>query len=770
MGAAFSAAEQRAHQEAYAARRAAEGDGYDARTARRDASGAPKFLNRLILEPSPYLRQHAHNPVDWRPWGPAALAEAEASGRPIFLSVGYATCHWCHVMEAESFDQEDVAAALNRDFIPIKVDREELPGVDETYMLATMLMTGRGGWPNSVWMTPAGEPFYAAMYLPKAEFERALIALAETWATQRDAVDATAAQLSQTMRAYAAHRDAAAEITPEIHVAAQAAVAEKYNEAHGGFGVTHQFPLEVYLQFLLDRWSRNGDEDARRMALNSLDAILAGAVHDHAGGGFHRYAVDPGWSVPHFEKMLYNQGEMVRTLTAAWEISGAARYRRGAERAIAYALRDMRAEGGGFYAAEDADSIDPATGEKAEGAFYLWRRDAFRAALTADGVDVDAASAALGLDWGPKLEAGHPLAMETDALNTAPGLDGALEALRRARTERPRPLRDEKIIAGWNGLMIRALADAAAAYRRPDYAAAASEAAEAIWRKLWRGDRLMRFATDAQAAEGRPGAVEDYAWFGLGLLALHDYLGPNHGDAARWKSRADQVARAMLARFQDGDGRLKMTEADGPLGPIYQQDDSATPSGESSALEFLALLAKRDRGVEFQLAAERLLAALSGGVAARPGERLTALQAAAILHRGEARPRRPLSNGVATVSARRDGASLILDLRVAEGWHVNAHRPLQADLIGTALRGEDLASVAYPEATQISLGFSDTPLAVLKGDAAIVAALTPSSEGRPIRAELTLQACSDQECLAPVTAAFRVGEPPAVAAAEPPRK
>ena len=745
--AAYDAATHQRHGEAYAARRAAEGDAYEPRTELRTENGAPRFLNRLILEASPYLRQHAHNPVDWRPWGPAALAEAVASGKPIFLSVGYATCHWCHVMEAESFDTLEVAAALNRDFIPIKVDREERPDVDETYMLATMLINGSGGWPNSVWLTPQGEPFFAGTYFPKDDFLQVLAAVAASWRDQRETAVTAAAQLGSAMRAYAAHRDAAAEIDATVFGAARRTIVARYNSLSGGFSQTAQFPLEVYLDYLLDRWRREGDDVALGVAGGTLDAILAGALHDHAGGGFHRYTVDPGWTTPHFEKMLYNQAQLARALIAAWEATGEPRYRRGAERALDYALREMRAPDGGFYAAEDADSLDPETGEKQEGAFYLWRAETLAAALGDQAAQI---GAKLGVGGPPRLEAGSPLLVDIEELDELPGLDAALESLRRVRAARPRPLRDEKVIAGWNGLMIRALAEAAAAFDRPDYAEAADAAAQAVWRSLWREDRLLRFAGSAT-----PAALEDYAWLGLGLLALWDL----DGGEPRLR-RARLLADAAATRFGDDAGRLKMSETDGPLGPVYQQDDGATPAGESAALELFAKLARRERSLQSQQRAEGLLAALSGGLVARPAERVTALQAAALHAQGEAGPRRALSNGVVRVSAARRGDKAVFRLALREGWHLNAHQPLEAYLIPTALEGETVLSVDYPGAKRIRLGFSETPLAVLEGQPEITAALRPEAASGPVVISLTLQACSDEICLAPEKAAFRLGPPP----------
>jgi hypothetical protein len=714
----------------------AKGPGYLPRTRHLTPDGRPKYVNRLILEPSPYLIQHAHNPVDWRPWGAEALAEAKARDLPIFLSVGYATCHWCHVMEEESFDNEAVAQVLNAHFIPVKVDREQHPALDQVFISATQIQQGHAGWPNSLFLMPDGRPFHTGTYFPRPHFLELLQAVAQMWRSgQRGEFERVAGQLAAAIRRLAPATIATAPPPDEaVFAAAAGQLAEMHNAREGGFSTSQQFPQEGFILYLLDHWRRSGEPRALRIAARTLEAIAAGGIHDHVGGGFHRYTVDPNWRTPHFEKMLYNQAQLARAFVEGWEATGNPAWRRAAERAFAYVLRDMTDPQGAFYAAEDADSPD-GSGEREEGAFYVWPPEAVRAAL---GADADWAVSALGLDQRPTIEAGPVAHLDPSEPPDFARLDPALERLRAARDGRPRPLRDEKVIAGWNGLMIRALAEAAVAFEAPAYAEAAARAAEALWSRLWTGARLMRLWAGGRAHEA--GVLEDYAWAGLGMLALWDASG-----AETWRERAAALARAALDLFADGTGRLRMAAEDGPLGPVYDSADGATPSGESSMLELLARLDRRLPEPGFRAAAERLAGALAGQLAQAPLLRPDALAAVRILAAGESGLRRALARGA--VRARLAPGGTRLSLEIAAGWHVNAHEPGVDGLIGARLEG---AGADWPAGRPLRLGFSDRPVRVYEGRLEL--ALAPAAE----LVSLTVQPCSGTACLAPETAAFRL--------------
>ena len=726
---------------------AAKGADYRPRTHLIGGDGRARYVNRLIEEASPYLLQHAHNPVDWRPWGPETLAEAAALDRPIFLSVGYATCHWCHVMEEESFDDEEVAAALNAGFVPVKIDREQHPGLDHVYITATQLQNRHAGWPNSLWLLPDGRPFHTGTYFPKAQFLQVLGAVRAAWEDpeRRREVEEVAGRLSDGVRRFTQVRTGGATaLDPTVFARAAEQILGMHNVRQGGFSTGQQFPQEGFVLFLLDHWRRTGDAPSLAAATRTLDAIAAGGIHDHVGGGFHRYAVDPNWRTPHFEKMLYNQGLLSRAFIEGWEITGAAAWRRAAERCFAYVLRDMTDPDGAFYAAEDADSRD-AGGRLEEGAFYAWTPDEAARAAGDRGV-----VSALGLDAAPTIEAGAVAHLAPGAEIDFAALDAQLEKLRLAREGRERPLRDDKVIAGWNGLMIRALAEGAVALDEPRWSHAAARAGEVIWARLWNrgrdGGRLARLWAQGRARE--EGALEDYAWLGLGFLALADATGE-----AVWRDRVLALVDAIEDRFADGSGRLRMAAADGPLGPIYDSADGATPSGESSALELLARFGRRCAGAEVEGRARSLAATLAPLLADQPLLRPDALAAARILDGvaaqgaggtggGESGPRRVLGQGTVRVHLRPDR----LVLEIARGWHVNAPGT-GGEFAAVSLDG---AEAVWPAAREATLGFAEAPVPVYEGR---VEAPLRAPSGQLL---LRLQACSDRLCLAPEAATFRL--------------
>lgn len=713
---------------AYAAR----GPDHVPRTHLMDA-GKARYVNRLIQEASPYLLQHAHNPVDWRPWSEDVLAEAQARDMPIFLSVGYATCHWCHVMEEESFDNEEVAHLLNTHFIAIKIDREQHPELDHLYITATQLQQGHAGWPNSLFLMPDGRPFHTATYMPKDQFMQVVAAIGETWnrAASRPEIETVASNLSNAVQRFTQMKsNQFAALGEEVFALAASRLLGMHNAMEGGFSHSQQFPQEGYLLFLLDHWRRTGDAASLTVVLETLDAIAAGGIHDHVGGGFHRYATDPNWRTPHFEKMLYNQALLTRAFIEAWEISGAPEYRRAAERTISYVARDMTDPDGAFYAAEDADSRD-ASGELEEGAFYVWSPDQ----LAALGLGITISL--LGLDEAPTLEGGAVIHLQPRQPTDWSALDEVLDKLKAERDTRARPLRDDKVIAGWNGLMIRAFAEAAVAFDNPGYADLAARAGDAVWNRLWLGDRMARLWAGGKPLED--GALQDHAWMGLGFTALHDATGDK-----KWIDRAALLAETIQARFADGSGRLKMAMADGPLGPIYDSSDGATPSGESSALEFLARLLRRTPSPTMEGNALALRNALSGPLAEQPLLRTDALAASRILDTGESGRRRALAKGTVFAHLGQDA----LMLKIAPGWHLNAHEPGQDWLIGANIEG---AVASWPAGKPFRAGFSAEEITVYEGTLTV-----PVRDISGETLDLTLQVCSDQICLEPETVTFRL--------------
>ena len=719
------------------------------RTKYLGAGGAPTYRNRLILERSPYLRQHAHNPVNWFPWGDEALAEAKRRDVPIFLSVGYATCHWCHVMEEESFDNTAVAEVLNRHYVAVKVDRETLPHIDAQYMLATQILDQRGGWPNNVFLMPDGSPIVSMGYAPADSFRNALLGMADDWRNPegRAAMAGQAESVSELVRLISLRRTAAAEVDETVFDQATAETLGNHDDFEGGFGSAPKFPNETTILWMLDRYERTGDREALDAATTSLKHMVAGGIHDQVGGGFHRYSVDSQWLTPHFEKMLYNQALIGQALVQAWQLTGDPVFERAARRAMDYVIREMTAPGGGFFSAQDADSRIVAGGEMEEGAFYTWNPDQIDAALGGEGQMV---RAVLGLDRSPTVPTGSIAHLDPAGRADFARLDPLLERMRVARTSRPAPLTDTKVIAGWNGLMIRTLADAGVAFREPRYLSAAARAYEFV------GGRMLGASGDlARAWADGPlemGTLRDYAWLGLGALALFDATGEG-----RYLSAAARMADQIHARFSDGPGApLRMSQNPGPLGGSYDVIEGATPTGSASALALYARLSKRiaddARAVDYRDKADTLLGALAVSLKEAPTASMSAIDAAAMHLKGETGPARPLGNGVAKARLSVAGQTMRVDLDFGPGWHANSDRPLSPDLIATSLSGTGVAAVQYPPAKTVNLGFQSEPLAVIDGQTAITAQRNAGAGS----ADLTIQICNDSLCLPPERVTFRL--------------
>ena len=581
--------------------------------------------NRLAGEQSPYLLQHADNPVDWYPWGDEAFAAAREGDRPIFLSIGYSTCHWCHVMAHESFEDASIAAVLNRDFVPVKLDREERPDIDRVYMTFVQATTGAGGWPMSVWLTPDLKPFFGGTYFPptarwgRPGFIDVLTELARAWRDERDKVVSSADGLVERLREATEGQQSPA-TAARAPVASRAAVDEgvaqfrqAFDARHGGFGGAPKFPRPSELFFLMQAHALTGDADARAMALETLRAMALGGMRDHLGGGFHRYSVDAEWRVPHFEKMLYDQAQLVLAYLDAAQLSSDEFYATVAEDTLDYVARDLTSPDGAFFSAEDADSSDPdaagAAPEMREGAFYVWSADELDALL---GDDAPVARRRFGIEDGGNAPAdpqgeflGKNLlyvaqSIEDIAARTGRTPDQVVAALARARQvlfeargRRPRPHRDDKVITAWNGLMIAAFARAARALpanpRRDAWRDAATRAAGTIRDRLWReaDRRLLRRARGGEA--GVDAFCEDYAYLAWGLLELFQATGTR-----RWLEWALEIAAVQTELFFDErDGGWFATTGDDPsvLLRLKEDYDGAEPAAASVTVRNLITMA-----------------------------------------------------------------------------------------------------------------------------------------------------------------------------------
>jgi uncharacterized protein YyaL (SSP411 family) len=530
------------------------------------------MANRLVAETSPYLLQHKDNPVDWYAWGEEALARAKAEDKPMLVSIGYSACHWCHVMEHESFEDPETAAYMNEHFVSVKVDREERPDVDAIYMQAVQAMTGHGGWPLNAFVDPDGVPFFGGTYFPPdnrhgmPSFRQVLEGVAEAWATKREEIRSAAPRTVDQLAAIARVRPSEEALSPEVLEEAERNLATQFDPQHGGFGGAPKFPPASALEFLMMRGSQSG----LSIVTTTLEGMAKGGIYDQVGGGFARYSVDAHWLVPHFEKMLYDNALLARAYLHAWQLTGNESFRRVCEETLDWALREMRGPEGGFYSALDADS------EGEEGKFYVWTEGELREVLDEDA---DAVLQYWGVDRGPNFEGRSILHTAGPQIDSAQ-LARAREKLYAVRTQRVWPGLDDKRITAWNALMISALADAGAALERADYIDAARACADFIDRDMRdeRG-RLLRTYKDGRASLN--GYLEDHAFLVEALLVLYEAT-----FETRRFVRARELADSMVERYHDDEGGgFFTTSSDHEALVVRPKDfeDHPIPSGNSSA-------------------------------------------------------------------------------------------------------------------------------------------------------------------------------------------
>jgi uncharacterized protein YyaL (SSP411 family) len=605
----------------------------------------PLMANRLGSEKSPYLLQHADNPVDWYPWGDEAFERAKREDKPIFLSIGYSTCHWCHVMEHESFEDSAVAKLMNDVFVSVKVDREERPDIDDIYMMVCQMMTGSGGWPLTIIMTPDRKPFFAATYVPKtARFGRIgmleLIPRIKTlWATQRGQVLSTAAEITASL-GKVSHESCGEMLGLDILDKAYRDLADRFDAEHGGFSRAPKFPTPHNLMFLLRYWKRTGRRNALDMVEKTLRMMRRGGIYDHVGFGFHRYSTDERWQVPHFEKMLYDQALLALAYTEAYQATANEIYLAPAREILEYVLRDMTSEEGGFYSAEDADSEDE------EGKFYLWTEDEIRRILGEESAEIilqvfgvedsgNFTDEATGRRNARNIlylrqeisDLAARIALPEQELRER--LEEARQRLFAAREQRVHPLKDDKILADWNGLMIAALAKAAQVFERPEYVEAAAAAADFVLANLCLPDgRLLHRYRDGEA--GVVANLSDYAFLVWGLIELYQA-----GFDETYLMRALDLNRSMIEHFWDGDhGGFYFTPDDGENLLTRKKDiyDGAIPSGNSVAMLNLLRLARLTGNQELEARAAELGKAFSGAVGQAPAAYTQLLMAVDFAH------------------------------------------------------------------------------------------------------------------------------------------
>jgi len=563
--------------------------------------------NRLSTENSPYLLQHAQNPVDWYPWGAEAFQAASDENKPILLSVGYSSCHWCHVMEKESFSDPIIATKMNRLFINIKVDREERPDVDNLYMQALQAMTGQGGWPMTMFLTPDGKPFFGGTYYPPEDFhgmpsfERILDAVSDAHTDQINEIHVASAEIIRRIQEMAHPSSQGQDISTDALGASFTAFDAAFDPSHGGFGGAPKFPQPLVLEFLLRHYKGTGNAKALEMVTTTLDAIAEGGIRDHLAGGFHRYATDSFWAIPHFEKMLYDNALLTSVYLHAFQITGNSNYKSIVEETIDYVLREMTADSGGFYASQDADT----NGE--EGVTYVWSKK--QIAVLFDQDTAEMVCGYYGITDTGNFEGSTVLSVRH---NLPQQIFGQIKEVRSklltARNERPQPFTDTKIIVAWNGLMLRGLAEAGTTLGRPDYMAAATKNAQFLLDNLIVDGRLVR-----SSYNGSPSPInaylEDYASLGLGLLTLYESsLEP------KWLQAAIELSDRLLDLFwEDSTQLLYDTGFDQEPLLIRPRDiiDNAIPCGNSLAAEFLLRMGTLNDNVMLRNTVETMLKTVS---------------------------------------------------------------------------------------------------------------------------------------------------------------
>ena len=740
-----------------------------------NVAGSWKYTNRLIDETSPYLLLHAHNPVEWYPWGEEAFAKARAEDKPIFLSVGYSTCYWCHVMERLVFSDLQIAGQMNADFVNIKVDREERPDIDRIYMVATQLIAGHGGWPNSVFLTTDLQPFFAGTYFPpddahgRSSFPRVLGMIRRHWTQKREEVLEISAELTTAIRELESGSRVAAMAPDSALVArALATIRGRYDASNGGFGGAPKFPPAIRLDLLMADAERFRGDAARRIALHTLAQMAQGGVYDQIGGGFHRYATDAEWRVPHFEKLLYNQAQMARLYVRAYELTGQVRWRWVAKDIFAFVAREMTAPEGGFYSALDAET------EAEEGKYYTWTEAALDVVL---GEHAAAFWAVYGLTPMPEGE-GNVLYVETAFAEAAAELEtdetalrASVDALRKrvleARQQRVYPLLDDKVLTAWNGLMIEAYARGYEVLGEEDYRRAAERAADFALGELRHPDGGL-WRVHRQGEPRHRGFLNDYAFLLRGLTVLHRATGNG-----RWLAAARELADVMAARFTDREqGGLFFTEADTELLERSKSaQDSALPAGNAVAAHALLDLAESTGEAHYRIRAAQILHAFGGGMRAQPGASV-ALAAAAerYIRSPPLRVPLPVAQGAKTdslvgmrlelsgwpVVGETFAVAVHLDIRA--GWHINANPAAGDMLVPTSLTlNADLPlgfeGVRYPRGEPYVFAALAETLLVYRGQVTLWADLSlperAAGTAGDVRLLVQYQACEDARCLPP---------------------
>ncbi len=735
---------------------------YQPRTRYLDEKQQPIYTNRLILEDSPYLLQHAHNPVDWFPWGEEAFSEAKIQNKPVFLSIGYSTCHWCHVMEEESFDNEVVAKHMNENFICIKVDRELHSDVDTYYMTAVMMMQGQGGWPMSSFLTPDRKPFFGGTYYQPTQFISLMSNVSDLWKKEHTEILEQADKLSQQLAEIITSRQSLNEIGINVVDVTAQAIMNHYDQYHGGFGQAPKFPNEPYLYFLLEYALYSGDRNILNAVTETLHIQSCGGIYDQVGGGFHRYATDVNWLVPHFEKMLYNQGNLSYIFAQAYSLTGEKDFKRVACETLDYVMREMTNTEGGFYSATDADS------EGEEGLFFIWEKNELEALLGEEAEEfINIYQVTKGGNFEGKniLNLEKPLSLYAEENNI--DYEELIERLNKnkkilwdAREKRIPPLRDDKIITAWNAMMIKAFAYAGQIFDQQKYIDAAIRAADyVLTTNQTEEKKLSRSSLNGQASI--PALQEDYAYLAEALLQLYDVTLDR-----KWLNEATRLSDTMIETFWDeeqGGFFMGMQDKNSLLPSSPKEiNDNATSSGNSVALRTLVHLTHRTSSQHYQTYAQQLIRAWSNDITQRPYICSYLICGLLEMFIGEQTSQLWCAEGNVFISSSvktgKDNFHIALTIKTDDDWHLNQINDENDNAVPLSIETTndwETSNIVYPKPVSKTLGFQTEPVNVYENLFTVSFNVSKNNNDKLafpnnlLKLKLGLQACNNQKCLAP---------------------
>jgi len=733
---------------------------YQPRTRHLCKNQRPCYTNRLILEHSPYLLQHAHNPVNWYAWGEEALRKAKEENRVIFLSIGYAACHWCHVMEEESFDNLEIAEVLNKHFIAIKVDREQRPDIDAFYGSAVMYFQGSMGWPMSVFLTPDGKPFYGGTYYNRGDFRKLLLSISDEWQKQPQQLRAKAAQVTRELQQSSRQRQAA-KIDNGLRLAAIKSLYSIADSLNGGFGEGSKFPREPWLYLLLDdSYGKSQNDESLTVLRTALTHMAQGGIYDQLAGGFHRYTTDSYWKLPHFEKMLYNQAMLMDIYLQANIIQPDELFTRVVRETADFVLREMRDPEGGFYASLDADS------EGEEGRYYLWYLDEWEKVLGKQ--DAEFAAEIYDVDrYGETEDDGNVLYIATTLEEYAQqhglaveGLGQRLNNIRSKlmvyRNKRKPPARDKKIIMGWNGLMISALTESAFYLNNTKYLNAAKKTADFIWNKMQGNGYFYRI--NYKQKNSQHALLADYVYYQQALISLYDFTADDV-----WLERAEKIQGIILKLFKDRKNGAYFNaekDRDAPL-PIRDKSafDKILLSANGVAAKVMIRLARRTGKARYLDDTDEIFRTFAAQIKEVPSAYSSLLIAFHELEEGEKDLPVYGARGHIRINAylSKQGTNrydMLTELKIADNWHINSDQPLDQDLIPTRINIDKnsvwyIEQHQYPRGEMKKLGFSRKPLSLYEGHVKIKSTIIRRQSGLNPQVELQLQACNDRLCLPP---------------------